>query len=286
MFFTTCFRIAGLGIRLHTQEPIEVEPAFLPFLGREAPGDLVVRFLPADSVPDFSGPVLYENINFRVYEQNGTFIRLHRDPMKENVPFAWTVPGVPMEVRYLPAWASVFRSAYRCFSFLAFEERMMEHSRLILHASLVQTAFGGILFSGPSGIGKSTQAALWETLEGARQLNGDRPILEHRADGWFAHGSPYAGSSKCYRQECAPVRAIVLLGQAKSCSIHPLGAGEAFRALYGLTVMNVWNTVYVDTACCLLSELAAQVPIYRMVCTPDAAAVETVKAVLEKGGIL
>ena len=77
---------------------------------------------------------------------------------------------------------------------------------LCMHA-LIETAYGGILFSGVSGAGKTTQAELWMQWEQARQINGDRPILVSKViREWLGCGSPYAGSSECYINECIPIK--------------------------------------------------------------------------------
>lgn len=49
---------------------------------------------------------------------------------------------------------------------------------LVLHSAYIVTRQGeGILFSGPSGIGKSTQAALWQHYGAAQTVNGDRALV-------------------------------------------------------------------------------------------------------------
>ena len=78
------------------------------------------------------------------------------------------------------------------------------------------------------------------------------------------------------------MRAIVALSQGERCDICRIGLGEAFRRLYAGTTLNTWNAAYVERACTLLGELAAAVPVYRMQCTPDEAAVKTLRAELEK----
>ena len=103
---------------------------------------------------------------------------------------------------------------------------------MILHASFVSTRYGGLLFSGVSGIGKSTQADLWQRYEGAELLNGDRTVLRRMDGVWTAFGSPYAGSSNCFVNESRPVRAIVLLSQGSACSLRRLSPAAAFRGLY------------------------------------------------------
>lgn len=65
---------------------------------------------------------------------------------------------------------------------------------LVLHSSYIVTRQEqGILFSGPSGIGKSTQAALWQRYAGAEIVNGDRALV--RPDTGTVSGVFYAGTS-------------------------------------------------------------------------------------------
>ena len=65
---------------------------------------------------------------------------------------------------------------------------------LVLHSAYIVTRQGeGILFSGPSGIGKSTQAALWQRYGAAQTVNGDRALVR---PGWlptYPSGSWTAG---------------------------------------------------------------------------------------------
>ena len=96
------------------------------------------------------------------------------------------------------------------------------------HSGLAVEAAGerGLLFSGPSVIGKSTQAALWER-HGARLLNGDRTVLGPGPAGWTAWGSPYAGSSRCFCSEQRTIGAIVVLEQAPADGV-PQGAAAGW----------------------------------------------------------
>ena len=51
---------------------------------------------------------------------------------------------------------------------------MLAKDAMVLHCSVLKVKSGVILFSGPSGIGKSTQAGLWTKYRKARVINGDR----------------------------------------------------------------------------------------------------------------
>ena len=149
-----------------------------------------------------------------------------------------------------------------------------------LHSSFITHRGQAILFSAPSGTGKSTQAALWEQHAHAEQINGDRSVIRCVDGVWTAFGFPFAGSSGIYKNKSAPIRAIVVLRQAKDNTIERLGASEAFRLLYSETAIQRWNTQGHAAAVDLLIRLSAAVPVYRLCCTPDARAVELLQQTL------
>ena len=49
---------------------------------------------------------------------------------------------------------------------LSFERVILQNNGVILHSSFIKYNDYAILFSGPSGVGKSTQANLWKLLMG------------------------------------------------------------------------------------------------------------------------
>lgn len=242
-----------------------------------------VAFQPVDYLPPVSGQSVYANVGYEVYSGEKGFLRRYIEHKEGDRPYA--VSSMDWEhgrgqVWYLSGDAAFFTESRNSFFHIAFEEWLMHFGRLVLHASFVASPFGGLLFSGPSGVGKSTQASLWETYEGCQVINGDKPILLKEGDTWCANGSPYAGSSRRYVPRTENIAGIFLLEQGASCRIRRLGSAEAFRGLFAGTTMNLWNDQYMASACDLLMDLATRVPVYRLTCTPDRNAVEIVKEAL------
>ena len=66
----------------------------------------------------------------------------------------------------------------------AFCSRLAAFDGLLLHASLIDYGGSGILFVGNSGVGKTTQAELWQQHLGAEILNGDKALVR-LLDGQF-----------------------------------------------------------------------------------------------------
>ena len=81
----------------------------------------------------------------------------------------------------------------------ACEAGMTMRDGMPLHAALVEKDGYGVVFLGPSGMGKSTQAKLWVEHQGADFIIGDRPGLR-RIDGqWIGFGMPWVGRQGWYQ---------------------------------------------------------------------------------------
>lgn len=179
-----------------------------------------------------------------------------------------------------PEAADCFRSLDNLLDAANLEYMLTALGAVSLHSSFITHCGQAILFSAPSGTGKSTQAALWEQHAHAEQINGDRSVIRCVDGVWTAFGFPFAGSSGIYKNKSAPIRAIVVLRQAKDNTIKRLGASEAFRLLYSETAIQRWNTQGHAAAVDLLIRLSAAVPVYRLCCTPDARAVALLQQTL------
>ncbi len=126
------------------------------------------------------------------------------------------------------------------------------------------------------------QADLWCKHRSSVLLNGDRPIIGKEHEIWTGWGSPYAGSSRCHVNESNPITAIVLLKQASQCSIRRLDLREGVRRIYaGLTVYS-WDAAFSVASFDFAVELASELPVYELCCTPDEAAVEILEQTLQK----
>ena len=278
--------IAGISLSLHCTQNWEQETAFLPFVKISENPDYRVIFRETDALPGFSDTVIHADECYRVHpDGKGGYLRSFFDAPRDFTPYALAeydhARGI-IQIDYLPKGAHCVSELHNSFFHLGFESLLIHRNRLCLHAACVDTPLGGILFSGPSGIGKSTQANLWHRHRGAKHINGDRPILSKDKDRWLAWGSPYAGSSLCHVNDNSPVAAIVMLRQAKTCSLRKLDQAEAFRAVWsGLTVPG-WDKTAVEKAFDLTAELIGTVPIYQFDCTPDQAAVEFLEGQLRK----
>lgn len=162
---------------------------------------------------------------------------------------------------------------YRCIANV-----LLNQSIFHLHSSFIMYHGQALVFTGPSGIGKTTQAELWRDYQDALIVNGDACLLRRMEDDrWWAFGTPIHGSSPYCENEKAPIAAIITLEQGEE---NVLTRMDDFSALsYCLpefyrpkmdeeTEDIFWNSV---------DSLFQSVPVYHLVCRPDREATEIVK---------
>lgn len=166
------------------------------------------------------------------------------------------------------------------FRALESERLIANNNGLLLHSSYISFNNQGILFTAPSGTGKSTQADLWNTLRGAKILNGDRSAIRKINDVFYTMGVPFSGSSNICENVTLPLKCIVYLAQAKSTCISKLEGYEAFKRIWEGVGVNHWDKKNVDIISSLVSEIIKTIPIYYLECTPDESAVLALERML------
>lgn len=151
-------------------------------------------------------------------------------------------------------------------SLFALERHLVRRDHMVLHCAYVECRGEAILFSAPSGTGKTTQARLWEEYRGSRTVNGDRALLGKPDGRWAARGWPVCGTSEVCRNEEIPIRAVVMLSQAKENRAERMSPGHAFPLLYSQITVNKWNVQDHIHALDLMEDLLASVPVIHLGC--------------------
>lgn len=276
------FHLAGVTVALESEHAIKLLDGFRPFV-TDAAADYIVRFEKVKQLPATAPVITHEASGIMALCADGS--RIFYDAKDSRQPYAVTAYDWHrrrINVSYLPWAEHFFSETGNSFFHIGVEAVLQHEKRLILHAACVTTPYGGLLFSGPPGIGKSTQAELWCQHGGGRLINGDRTILHRENEVWYGYGSPYAGSSRCYVNERCAVRAVVLLRQGPQNDLRRMPVAEAFRRIYAELTVNVWSAESVDAACDLTGALLNDVPAYELTCRPDTAAVEILRKELEE----
>lgn len=159
------------------------------------------------------------------------------------------------------------------FRHLPLHHALLKYDAFIIHASYVLINGEAILFSAPSGTGKSTQAELWRKYRGARVINGDRVLVRRGENGFTAGGIYYSGTSGICENVTAPIRAIALISQAPQSTAEKFRGAEAFRRLLRECAYSAeFENDPADIAA-LLAAVVNAVDIVKLDCLPDESAV-------------
>ena len=167
-------------------------------------------------------------------------------------------------------------------SSIMLETVLLRHGRCILHASFLSYEGKGIVFTAPSGTGKSTQAALWHDCRGAEIINGDKALLRWDGDRLLACGLPLCGSSGICRNKTVPLDAVVVLAQSKENSAEILRGVQAVKAVLPQIYTQPGEADSVSDALNFAVNLARNVPVWRLRCLPDETAVTCLEEALKK----
>ena len=152
-----------------------------------------------------------------------------------------------------------------------FYSRLVKYGGMMLHASAVELGGNAYLFSGPSGMGKSTHAKMWEDLfSGARVFNDDKPALRLLDDTWYAYGTPWSGKGQNINLK-APLKGICFLRRGSAPSIRRLSPVEALSAVTEQTIVRFRQSENMDRLVELLTHLLSHIPVYELIATKDPA---------------
>lgn len=162
------------------------------------------------------------------------------------------------------------------------EHLIARNGGYVFHTSYIQRDGKAILFTAPSGTGKSTQAELWKELRGVEIVNGDRAAVRIVGGEILADGIPFSGSSRYCLNRTLPIAAVVYLRQAPITTIRRVCGVEAFFKIWEGVSVNTWDKEDVDLVSGAVKRVVEQVPVFQLSCTPDESAVLALEQALRK----
>ena len=235
--------------------------------------------------PDTTGEEKIQENDPIVWKGEG-YCRVERLLVMSRVPCScyYLKSGEPFHMNGLiyPGKEKLFETLDKILNVSDLEVPLASIDAISLHSALVRYQDRAILFSAPSGTGKSTQAELWKRYRGADPINGDRSIIRKQDGKWTAYGSPHAGTSGLFRNESVPIRIIVILRQSDKNNLRVLGQAEAFRYLYSETVVPRWNDEIHSHIMDIITQITAEVPVVMLSCRPEECAVDLLDQFLQE----
>jgi hypothetical protein len=152
-----------------------------------------------------------------------------------------------------------------------FHSSLLNYGGIILHASAVIYDGRAYLFSGPSGIGKSTHTRLWKQFLGdeAIVINDDKPALRFLDERWYAYGTPWCGKEGINVNVKRPLAGICFLEQGEKNSISELSAREAIPQIIPQTMYKFKRSKKTYLLLKNINCLMERIPMFHMVNRAD-----------------
>lgn len=281
------FDIAGLTLAVDAPQLLAVGGKWSRFLvhqGEERKPQLLYRVAYADTLAQPFTLPSYRDAQVRYFPCEGGSLRIYSNfctatdslSVLEHTEGETIVQDMTILKQRHP-WGTQVDHLTEVFDLSHYLPRF---GRLLLHCAYILYEGEAILFTAPSGTGKSTQAELWRSHLGATVVNGDRAVIGMENGCMMAYGVPISGSSDDCENISAPVRAVVSLCQAKENTIRRLSGAQALKHLMrGAYILPEHQTDFPRQV-----ELAAQMlpnaAVFHLACLPNVEAAQLLRSQL------
>lgn len=184
------------------------------------------------------------------------------------------------------------KPAYAEYSLLLenFSNRLLTNNLFFFHGAAFIWHNNAFIFTGKSGIGKTTQLQHWHTLfpDEIEIINGDKPVIEYDhnlSDGkseFMVYPSPWNGKEGWNGNNHAPLAGIILLEQGDHDELIRLTEREAVFPVFLQFLFTPDNRSCVENVCDYEEQMLIHIPVFKLInCGTAESALLTHKFLLE-----
>jgi hypothetical protein len=152
---------------------------------------------------------------------------------------------------------------------LIFLHRIVRDGGLMLNSCGILRDGHALLFTGPSGAGKTTISRLMREHAGAVVLSDDRVVLRPDGSEIRVFATPWPGDGEPSSTDSARLRAIHVIRHAPEVLAEPLCGATAARAVLENAFLPVHDPVGADAALDFVADLVERVRVIRLGCPKD-----------------
>ena len=111
-------------------------------------------------------------------------------------------------------------------------ETLLYHDTFLMHGAVIAVGNTSYMFTGKSGIGKTTHIKLWlNNINSSFVVNGDKPLVIIDQKGAFACGTPWCGKEHFGANVVVPLHSIVFMERSSKNCIEEVSFKEALPRL-------------------------------------------------------
>ncbi len=276
--------IAGLSVRL--QGPEAAFPKdFAPFV-TDTPGEIHQTIQICTGIPRLkkNGQVLLRNDELVVLDAKNEYILLF--PTSDHICEIQLNKNAELAICYcLPPYNDtfhydLFHAIRLLFLYLAQLKGMVAiHSASFLYEGKAW------IFSGHSGMGKSTHTNLWKDIYHTPIINGDLNLLAFENNTPMVHGIPWCGTSGICSPESYPLGGIVLLNQHPTDYVEELTPDQKLLLTFQRLISPAWSEEMFDKNLSIMEQIVPKIMVCKLHCTKEPTAAEVMKAYIDNEAV-
>ena len=274
--------IAGIPIKLYGPEELFSE-CFKPFYKDFSDNaEQNIELVTAPPASRYYEQILLQNSEMTIFENSDRYIVLF--PQMKNIYEAHMLKDGSYVRIYCNPLATdlnienLFHAIRLFFLFLA-----QKNGLFAIHSASILYQKKAWLFSGHSGMGKSTHTALWHELWDIPYLNGDLNLLGLQDDHIIVYGIPWCGTSGIFTTRQYELGGIVLLGRdTQTDHLEELLPSEKILRVMQRMISPAWKELQLSQNLSFAEKIAEHVPVLHFLCTKNPSAAHTMKAAIDQ----
>ncbi len=227
-----------------------------------------------------NGTLLIRNDELVVMENDEDYILLFPQA-KHIVEINLSLDGSKVMCYCLPPYDEAFH--YDIFHALRLTYLYLAQKKgmVALHSASLLYKDKAWLFSGHSGMGKSTHTNLWKELYEINLLNGDLNLLAIANGQPVVHGIPWCGTSEICTTETYCLGGIILLNQAPTDRIEELTEDKKQLLVSQRLISPAWTVELFERNIEIVADMVSKIMVCKLHCTKEPSAAKVMKEYID-----
>ncbi|MDD3321861.1 MAG: phosphoenolpyruvate carboxykinase (ATP) [Paludibacter sp.] len=276
--------IADYSIKLFSESNIELEDGYLPFLNNEPPLKADIEINCTIGLPDY--PFNENDLVFEAKNESQKFYSIYRTDKK--LGFVVYNQQTKDEIQQI-AFLNPDFTKWEVFSTVSNGQILplkyplgpiilhymtINSDAVMMHASCAFDGKKARLFTGFSGVGKSTISKIMSDA-GHQIINDDRVIIRKKEEGYFVYNTPmyYRDYSKV-----APLSAIYVISHSPENKIKKLNGAAAISKVMAFSIQNNFDKSIIQNRLHFFNELCSKISVNELGFVPNESVVKFILA--------
>lgn len=279
-----CIRIGPLVIKLAGPAAAFCDE-FAPYADNtKGPVDLTIALVPADGRLPEHGRLLIRNQELCVYEAADYYI-LQFPGMPWLYEALLAKDGSHASVSHIFPYTERFSADFFHVVRFLFLYTAALRNCFALHSASILYRQKAWLFSGHSGMGKSTHTNLWKDLCSVNILNGDLNLISLSDKTPVIYGTPWCGTSGIADPDTYPLGGIVLLNRGETDQCIELPLDQKILLTAQRLISPAWDAAMLQQNLDFMSGLVPHIRVCTLKCTKQPSAVKTIKQWIDRTSV-